>query len=150
MPAYPIENDPTLVRKSPGAEHPEFNDAAAAGDWGNYRRRCLFIDRSKSMDQSAALDLKRRFARAYLGMRAQAAGGVYMRTRASVLTPAYLEELAGKNMTARFARYPWLERLIQLLLQLEQDQYSYQSEPASMEATTRPRQRLQVVPPRFA
>ena len=129
---------------NPPADVPEFDDTAAAGDWGLYGRRCRFIAANPAISAADAMVLKRRFALAYLGHRAQVRGGVYLRSRPSVFTPSLIDKLAEENTRARYARYPWLERLTQLLQQLDQDQYAADAQPGARLA--RPRQKLQVVP----
>ena len=123
-----------------------FDDAAAVGDWHMFCHRCAFVDASPVIGTSDAITLKRRFGLAYLGGRAQACGGVYMRARPSVFTPSFVEKLASANAATRFARYPWLERLIDLLQQLDQDQYLDEPKVNKVPVGQRPRQRLYVVP----
>ncbi len=134
--------DPASV---PSVDFPEFDDTAAAGDWGLFRRRCTFVDASPVIDLHDALTLKRRFSLAYLGNRAQAFGGVYMRARPSVFTPAFVERMAAENAEKRFTRYPWLQRLIDLLQQLDQDQYLNAPQATNLIAGQK-RQHLHVVP----
>ena len=132
--------------RSLNAADPEFDDTTAAGDWYMFRHRCAFVDASPIISISDTISLKRRFCLAYLGGRAQASGGVYMRSRPSVFTPAFVEKLANSNAKTRFSRYPWLERLINLLQQLDQDQYLGESQGSSLLVGQKPRQRLHVVP----
>jgi hypothetical protein len=127
------------------ADFSEIDDERAAGDWGLFQRRCAFVDGSAIIDNHDAAVLKRRFCLAYLGQRAQALGGVYMRLRPSVFTPSFIENLAADNASKRFARYPWLERLIALLQQLDQDQYMTSSLQGNIMSSPRP-QHLYVVP----
>ncbi len=72
-----------------------------------------------------------------------------MRSRPSVFTPPYVERMANENASKRFKRYPWLERLIHLLQQLDQDQYQSTSQQANIVMHQKPPQRLQVVPNNF-
>lgn len=123
----------------------EIDDESAAGDWGLYQRRCAFVGGSPVIDNHDAVALKRRFCLAYLGQRAQALGGVYMRLRPSVFTPTFIEKLAAENATKRFTRYPWLERLIALLQQLDQDQYMSSPQQGNIVSTSRAHH-LYVVP----
>lgn len=123
-----------------------FDDADAAGDWGLFLRRCKFIDSNSMVDTQESIKLKQRVCLAYLGSRAQAAGGVFMRARPSVFTPAYVERLAAGNAGRRFARYPWLERLTELLQQIDQDQYADSSQPACVVVNEQLHQRLRLVP----
>ena len=125
-------------------EVPDFDDDAAAGDWGLFLRRCSYISANQGIDGAAALALRRRFGLAYLGGRAQMQGGVYMRARPSVFTPLFVEKIAADNARRRYKRYPWLEKLIQLQQQLDQDQYR----TLSPETTIAPgiRRHLHMVP----
>ena len=135
-----------IAGTTPAAELPEFEDHAAAGDWGLYLRRCMFIAANPAVTPAEAAVLKRRVALAYLGRRAQLHGGVYLRSRPSVFTPALIEKLAEDNSRLRYQRYPWLERLTQLLQQLDQDQYAADAPTSHAAKLSRPRQKLQVVP----
>ena len=131
---------------NPSAELPEFDDHAAAGDWGMYLRRCMFIAANPAVKAADAMVLKRRIALAYLGQRAQTRGGVFLRSRPSVFTPELIEKLAVENARSRYARYPWLEQLTQLQQQLDHDQYKADAPIGTAVKPARPRQKLQVVP----
>lgn len=149
MPTCPTEYTSAAVQITEinqPVELPEFDDDAAAGDWGLYRRRCTFITTNPAINSADAAGLRRRFGLAYLGHRAQSRGGVYLRLRPSVFTPSLIEKLAEENTRARYARYPWLERLTLLLLQLDQDQYAADAQHGNLAKPLRPRQKLQVVP----
>lgn len=145
MSTFSHECDADPAQQSP-ADIPEFDDAAAAGDWDLFRRRCRFVEASTIISTQDALGLKQRFALAYMGTRAQAAGGVYMRLRPSVFTPAFIEQLSSDNSAARFARYPWLERLLHLLQQLDQDQYANAAPHGNIVSFVRRFPKLQSVP----
>lgn len=153
MSTCPTELNVNTVQVAPAnttIDFPEFDDATAAGDWGLFRRRCTFIASNPAIGEVDSTVLKRRFALAYLGQRAQMAGGVYLRSRPSVFTPALIEQLAQENTAARFTRYPWLERLMQLLQQLDSDQYGADTQHGSVVTLSKPRHKLQVVPNAFA
>jgi hypothetical protein len=139
------QTDAVTAPAVPALETPEIDDSRAAGDWGLYQRRCGYIDGNKGIERAAALALKRRFSLAYLGGRAQLAGGVYMRTRPSVFAPEFVERMALENASRRYKRYPWLEQLTQLQLQLDQDQYRSAPQQSTILATAR--RHLHVVPP---
>lgn len=145
MPTMTTEETTDLVANQP-AEDAQGNDADAAGDWGLFLRRCKFIERNSVIETDESIKLKQRLCLAYLGTRAQAVGGVYMRARPSVFTPAYVARLAGENASRRFARYPWLERLIELLQQLDHDQYVDSSRSACVVLDEPLHQRLRLVP----
>ena len=127
------------------ADPPAFDDAAAAGDWALFQRRCRFASASPIIDAALRTTLKRRFCLAYLGSRAQVHGGVYMRSRPSVFTPAYVERMAADNAARRFERYPWLERLTALLQQLDQEQYQPAVQISGATPLPRTRLRLHIV-----
>lgn len=65
---------------------------------------------------------KRMCALAYLGRRAQHHGGVCSQSHARILTAQYVAEMAEKNKTQRFIRYPWLEKLLNLMAEIERIQ----------------------------
>lgn len=133
------------ARKRDTLRPPSFDDTAAAGDWALFRSRCAFVDTNGQIDVPSVLALKQRFALAYLGARAQARGGVYMRSHPSVFNTACVEKLGRDNAAARFARYPWLERLLALLQELDQDQYAA-SPMGNIASLGKQRHRLHVVP----
>ena len=139
------EETPDLMAKAP-VDLAQFDDADAAGDWGLFLRRCKYVDSNPVIESRESIVLKQRFCLAYLGRRAQALGGVYMRARPSVFTPAYIERLATENAKKRFARYPWLERLINLLQQLDHDQYVDASQNSCVAVDLQLQQRLRLVP----
>lgn len=145
MPTTIDDETPEQVAK-PAVDLTQFDDADAAGDWGLFLRRCRFVDGNPVIETSESIALKQRFCLAYLGNRAQALGGVYMRSRPSVFTPAFVERLAAENASKRFKRYPWLERLIDLLQQLDHDQYVDPSQPDCVVVDQRRPQRLRLVP----
>jgi hypothetical protein len=94
------------------------------GDWNSYLHQ-IAAGRSPaelSDDAEELLDYKRRCALAYLGKRAQLHGGVYSRTRPRILTPEMITELRENNRAKRYARYPWLEKLLSLMSEIERIQ----------------------------
>jgi hypothetical protein len=98
------------------------------GDWNSYLHQ-IAVRRAQAEPTDDAQDMvsyKRRCALAYLGKRAQLYGGVYSRTRPRVLTPETINELRQNNLQKRYARYPWLEKLLALMAEIEniQDQAS--------------------------
>jgi hypothetical protein len=97
------------------------------GDWNSYLHQiAMWRERSDLADTHELISYKRRCALAYLGKRAQLYGGVYSRTRPRVLTPETINELRENNLEKRYARYPWLEKLLALMAEIEniQDQAS--------------------------
>jgi hypothetical protein len=65
---------------------------------------------------------KRQCAMAYLGKRAQLHGGVCSSTQPRILTPQCIADLDTKNKAQRYQRYPWLEKLLNLLAEIERIQ----------------------------
>jgi hypothetical protein len=98
------------------------------GDWNSYLHQvAMWRERSDPADDiGEMISYKRRCALAYLGKRAQVNGGVYSRTRPRVLTPEAINDLRENNRQKRYARYPWLEKLLALMAEIEriQDQAS--------------------------
>jgi hypothetical protein len=94
------------------------------GDWNSYLHQIAVRHKPAelSSDRDELLDYKRRCALAYLGKRAQLHGGVYSRTRPRILTPEMITELRGGNLAKRYARYPWLEKLLALMSEIERIQ----------------------------
>jgi hypothetical protein len=95
------------------------------GDWNSYLHQ-IALRRDQADDAQDLVSYKRRCALAYLGKRAQLYGGVYSRTRPRILTPETINGLRENNREKRYARYPWLEKLLALMAEIEriQDQAS--------------------------
>jgi hypothetical protein len=100
------------------------------GDWAGYLDRVS--DRNKTAYFSnvpyEVLAYKRQCAFAYLGKRAQLHGGVCTKTP-RVLTEQLVAELEKSNRAKRYARYPWLEKLINLMAEIERIQDQQISSP---------------------
>lgn len=94
------------------------------GDWKAYLQS---IERSKQ-DKSiierygSVAAYKRACALAYLGKRAQLHGGVCSLRHPHIMTVQLIVDLENANRTARYARYPWLRALMNLLSEIEQIQ----------------------------
>ncbi len=91
-------------------------------DWRAYVTACREIAETAGRDRRELLTLKRACALAYLGKRAQNEGGVYSKTRVRILTPEFVQLMSKSNTAQRFKRYPWLERLLVLLDEIDQVQ----------------------------
>lgn len=65
---------------------------------------------------------QRACALAYLGRRAQLHGGVCSNRHPHIMTPQFIADLASSNRNTRYARYPWLRTLMNLLAEIEQIQ----------------------------
>lgn len=94
------------------------------GDWKTYLQ-CI----SRCKDDQAVLDrygsvaaYKRACAMAYLGKRAQLHGGVCSTRHPHIITQQFITDLESTNRTIRYARYPWLRALMNLLAEIEQIQ----------------------------
>ena len=90
----------------------------AEGDWQAYVSACAKINATIEA-RAEALSSKRACALAYLGRRAQRHGAVYSKSRPRILTSQTIASLEASNRTQRFKRYPWLERLLTLLAEIE-------------------------------
>jgi hypothetical protein len=96
------------------------------GDWNSYLQQITVQRDANDLpgDTNELVNYKRRCALAYLGRRAQLHGGVYSRIRPRILTAEMITELRESNRAKRYARYPWLEKLLALMAEIEliQDQ----------------------------
>jgi len=102
-----------------------FNPASipvSEGDWHAYLSASNMIESATAEQIEERLQAKRRLALTYLGKRAQAEGAVYSRSESRVLTPQLQQKLASTNQSVRYQRYPWLERLMSLLNEIENAQ----------------------------
>jgi len=90
----------------------------AEGDWHAYLSACGKIHATFE-GRAEVLSSKRACALAYLGRRAQRHGAVYSKSRPRILTSQTIASLEATNKTQRFKRYPWLERLLTLLAEIE-------------------------------
>jgi|GEM_PF-2171575 hypothetical protein len=90
----------------------------AEGDWQAYVSACDRVNAALE-GRAEILSSKRACALAYLGRRAQRQGAVYSKSRPRVLTSQAIASLEAANRTQRFKRYPWLERLLTLLAEIE-------------------------------
>lgn len=106
------------------------------GDWNAYLRQ--INDRRHGTDlaesTAEALIYKRQCALAYLGRRAQLYGGVCSKTTPRILTPKMIAELGESNRAKRYLRYPWIEKLLDLMTEIEltQDQSASSSNVFSL------------------
>lgn len=103
-------------------------------DWRAYLSACSEIAKNRALDAQQALTARQSCALAYLGKRAQNEGGVYSKTRVRILTPEFVQLMAKSNTAQRFKRYPWLERLLTLLDEIDevQDQISLRGKVLSI------------------
>lgn len=94
------------------------------GDWKAYLQSIARCKDDKSiLDRfGSAIEYKRACAMAYLGKRAQLHGGVCSSRHPHIMTPQLIADLETTNRTIRYARYPWLRSLMNLLAEIEQIQ----------------------------
>jgi len=94
------------------------------GDWKAYLlciARCS--DEKHVLERYGSIvAYKRACALAYLGKRAQLHGGVCSSRHPHIMTPQLIADLEASNRTNRYARYPWLRALMNLLAEIEQIQ----------------------------
>lgn len=115
-----LDSEETISNPSPKSGSIEIRE----GDWKAYLQS---IARSK--DDKAILErygsmaeYKRACALAYLGKRAQLHGGVCSLRHPHIMTAQMIADLENTNRTVRYARYPWLRALMNLLAEIEQIQ----------------------------
>jgi hypothetical protein len=93
------------------------------GDWGSYKHHRAQLGGRDLLPRNENLALYRRqCALAYLGKRAQFHGGVCNKVQPRILTPRFIMELDATNRNQRFTRYPWLEKLTDLIDEIEREQ----------------------------
>jgi hypothetical protein len=95
------------------------------GDWTAYRQctsDALYQNAVFLENYGGILGYRRQCALAYLGRRAQLHGGVCSRTQPRVLTLAFVADMGARNRAERFRRYPWLEKLLNLLAEIDRVQ----------------------------
>ncbi|MEO6351685.1 MAG: hypothetical protein ABI575_01860 [Oxalobacteraceae bacterium] len=94
------------------------------GDWTSYQQhvaRCL-SEGDLDVYSGDIIIYKRMCALAYLGRRAQHHGGVCSSVLPRILTAQLIAEMANNNKTQRYVLYPWLEKLMGLLAEIERIQ----------------------------
>lgn len=94
------------------------------GDWKTFLQCVSRCKTEKSVVEryGSALEYKRACAMAYLGKRAQLHGGVCSTRHPHIMTPQFIADLEITNRAIRYARYPWLKSLMNLLGEIEQIQ----------------------------
>jgi hypothetical protein len=113
-------------QENPASEPSSSADAIEIreGDWEAYLRCVGRYRQDKAMAERYASvhDYKRACALAYLGRRAQLHGGVCSTRHPHIMTPQLIADLEMTNRSVRYARYPWLRSLMNLLQEIEQIQ----------------------------
>ena len=95
------------------------------GDWKAYLHCISQCKENKTViieQYGSVAAYQRACALAYLGRRAQLHGGVCSNRHPHIMTPQFIADLESSNRTARYARYPWLRTLMNLLAEIEQIQ----------------------------
>lgn len=90
------------------------------GDWQAYLARTvdMYSDTHEFSDLAILAEYKRQCAFDYLGKRAQKQGGVCSK-KPRILTAEVVARLEESNRTKRYARYPWIEKLLKLMAEIE-------------------------------
>jgi hypothetical protein len=115
-----LDSEETVSDISPKAGTIEIRE----GDWKAYLQstaRCK-DDKHLADRYGGTIAYKRACALAYLGRRAQLHGGVCSTRHPHIMTPQFIAELEITNRSIRYARYPWLRSLMNLLAEIEQIQ----------------------------
>lgn len=125
--SFPVSSSASLANAGASMTNTNQNFAAIEireGDWKTYQQYCANNSGNKHLANSygGALGYKRACALAYLGRRAQFHGGVCSKTHPSILTPQFVADLEASNKAKRYARYPWMEALLNLLTEIERIQ----------------------------
>lgn len=115
-----LESEEKVSHVNPKSEVMEIRE----GDWKAYQHWVAKCKENKDVIDryGSALAFQRVCALAYLGKRAQLHGGVCSTRRPHIMTPQFIADLEASNKSARFARYPWLRTLMNLLEEIEQIQ----------------------------
>jgi hypothetical protein len=93
------------------------------GDWDAYQlysARCS--NKDGVADMESLLTYRQQCALAYLGKRAQFHGGVCSKIQPRIFTAHFINELGVSNKVKRFKRYPWLEKFVDLIAEIEREQ----------------------------
>lgn len=120
--AFPVTNAaPTSSVPTPAARSAVSSPSGIPeGDWQAY----LELTAGKHSgtknlpDVKVLVEYKRQCAFAYLGKRAQKQGGVCSK-KPRILAPEVIARLEENNRAKRFARYPWMEKLLKLMAEIE-------------------------------
>ncbi|HEY5798662.1 MAG TPA: hypothetical protein VIT92_00500, partial [Burkholderiaceae bacterium] len=73
-----------------------------------------------TLDTPDKIEYQRRYATAYLGARAVANGGVSPKNRPRILSQDFISSLSKQNASKRYTQYPWLQRLVALMEEIEE------------------------------
>jgi len=94
------------------------------GDWKAYLQSVERCKKDKSLVEryGSVTAYKRACAMAYLGKRAQLHGGICSTRHPHIITQQFIVNLEAFNKSQRYARYPWLEALMNVLAEIERIQ----------------------------
>ncbi|CAN5470183.1 hypothetical protein BH11PSE11_BH11PSE11_04750 [soil metagenome] len=109
-------------------------DEIREGDWQAYCGLVARPPRGAELTRCVGglLAYKQASALAYLGKRAQFHGGVCSRSQPRIFTPEFIAELERSNKAKRYQRYPWLEKLLTLLEEIENLQEQVSNETGNV------------------
>lgn len=101
------------------------------GDWHAYQQHVARPPSDRDLvDYFGSIGKYRRMcALAYLGRRAQHHGGVCSSAHPRILTGQFVADMAEHNRTQRYIRYPWLEKLLDLMAEIERIQDAISNAP---------------------
>lgn len=101
------------------------------GDWHTYQQHVTRPPSDRDViDYFGSINKYRRMcALAYLGRRAQHHGGVCSKAHPRILTVQFIADMAENNKTQRYIRYPWLEKLLDLMAEIERIQDAISNAP---------------------
>lgn len=121
-----IEESATISKS--GADSPAIE--IKEGDWHSYQQHITRPPSDRDViDYFGSINkYKRMCALAYLGRRAQHHGGVCSKAHPRILSVQFITEMAKNNKTQRYIRYPWLEKLLELMAEIERIQDAISNE----------------------
>lgn len=93
------------------------------GDWQVYLDRIngRHSGTQEFSDTRALTEYKQQCAFDYLGRRAQKYGGICSK-KPRIFSPEFVARLEESNRSKRFGRYPWIEKLLKLMAEIEKIQ----------------------------
>jgi len=130
--ATPDNSSADFAAENASRETPEVRE----GDWKAYLHSIAKCRDNKELIEryGSMTAYKRACAMAYLGKRAQLHGGICSMRHPHIMTPQFISNLEAFNRAQRYARYPWLEALMNVLAEIEriQDEISTGSNVISL------------------
>lgn len=101
------------------------------GDWRAYQQHIARPPSDRDViDYFGSISkYKRMCALAYLGRRAQHHGGVCSKAHPRILSVQFIADITESNKAQRYIRYPWLEKLLELMAEIERIQDAISNSP---------------------